>query len=112
MAGTNLGTAYVTIMPSAKGISGSISSQLGGEAESAGTSIGGRIGAFAKKAIIAAGIGTARVKVVKSSMSEGAALQQSYIGGLDTLYGDAAESVREHARAASQYGLSMNDYSE
>ena len=112
MAGTNLGTAYVQIVPSAKGISGSISSQLGGEAESAGTSIGGKIGAFAKKAIIAAGIGTALVKVVKSSMSEGAALQQSYLGGLDTLYGEAADSARAYAREAAAAGISMNDYSE
>ena len=53
MAGTNLGTAYVQIVPSAQGISGSISNVLGGEAESAGTSIGGKIGAFAKKALAA-----------------------------------------------------------
>ena len=112
MAGTTLGTAYVQIVPSAQGIKGSISNVLGGEAESAGASVGGKIGAFTKKAIIAAGIGTVLVKGLKASIAEGAKLQQSYLGGVDTLYGEAADSVRGHARAASEYGLTMNDYSE
>jgi len=110
--GTSLGTAYVQIVPSAQGISGSISKVLNGEAASAGTSAGSKVAAFAKKAIVAAGIGTAFVKVVKGAMSEGAALQQSYIGGLETLYGDAAEAARGYAREAAAAGISMNTYSE
>ena len=112
MAGTNLGTAYVQIVPSAQGISGSISNVLGGEAESAGTSIGGKIGAFAKKALAAAAVGAVLVKGLKASFSEGAALQQSYLGGLDTLYGDAADAARAYAREAAAAGISMNNYSE
>ncbi len=112
MAGTTLGTAYVQIVPSAQGIKGSISNVLGGEAQSAGTSIGGKIGAFAKKAIIAAGIGAAAVKGIQAAFSEGAKLQQSYLGGLDTLYGDAADAARAYAREAAGAGISMNDYSE
>lgn len=108
MAGTTLGTAYVQIVPSAQGIKGSISNVLGGEAESAGMSVGGKFAAFAKKAITAAAIGT----VIKSALSEGAKLQQSYFGGLDTLYGEAADKAREYARAASEAGISMNTYSE
>ena len=112
MAGPSLGTAYVQIVPSAQGIKGSITNVLGGEAETAGTSLGGKIGSFAKKAIIAAGIGTVAVKGIKAALDEGAKLQQSYLGGVETLYGEAAEAVREHARAAASYGISMNDYSE
>ena len=112
MAGTTLGTAYVQIVPSAQGIKGSISSALDGEAQSAGASVGGKIGAFAKKAIIAAGIGTVLVKGIKASIAEGAKLQQSYLGGVDTLYGEAADSVRKYAREAAAAGISMNDYSE
>ena len=112
MAGTTLGTAYVQIAPSAQGIKGSLTQVLGGEAESAGTSAGSKIGAFAKKAIVAAGIGAVFVKGVKASMSEGAKLQQSYLGGLDTLYGEAADSARAYAREAAAAGISMNDYSE
>ena len=112
MAGTTLGTAYVQIVPSAQGIKGSITNVLGGEAQTAGSSVGSKIGAFAKKAIVAAGIGTAVVAGVKGAFSEGAKLQQSYLGGLDTLYGDAAEQARAYAREASKMGISMNDYSE
>lgn len=112
MAGTTLGTAYVQIVPSAQGIKGSISNVLGGEAASAGESSGKSLGAnivsFAKKAIIAGAIG----KVVKASLDEGAKLQQSYFGGLDTLYGEAADAARAYAREAAAAGISMNDYSE
>lgn len=112
MAGTTLGTAYVQIVPSAEGIKGSITNLMGGEAASAGTSAGTKIASFAKKAIMAAGIGAAVIKGVKASFQEGAKLQQSYLGGLDTLYGDAADAAREYAREASKFGVSMNDYSE
>ena len=112
MPGTTLGTAYIQIAPSAQGIKGSIENVLGSEGEAAGTSIGTKIGSFAKKAIAAAGITTAVVGVMKSSIGEGAKLQQSYLGGLDTLYGEAAEGARAYAREAANAGISMNDYSE
>ena len=114
MAGTLLGTAYVQIVPKATGIEGSISKALGGEAESAGLSVGTKIGGFAKKALATAGVaaGVALVAGIKGAISEGAKLQQSYLGGLDTLYGDAADQAREFAREASKFGVSMNDYSE
>lgn len=112
MPGTNLGTAYVQIVPSAKGISGSISNVLSPEAKAAGTSTGVSISSFAKKAIIAGAIGTALVTVVKGALAEGGKLQQSYFGGLDTLYGDAADSARSYAKEAAKAGISMNSYSE
>jgi len=108
MAGTTLGTAYVQIVPTAKGISGSIEKELGGEGQAAGTSLGTKIASFAKKALAAAAIG----KFIKGSLDEGAKLQQSYFGGLDTLYGDAADAARAYAREAASAGISMNDYSE
>ena len=112
MPGTTLGTAYVQIVPSSQGISGSISKVLDPEASAAGTSAGLKIGAFAKKALVAAGVGAAFVKLVKSSMDEGGKLQQSYIGGLETIYGEAADAARSYAKEAAKAGISMNDYSE
>lgn len=107
MAGTNLGTAYVQIMPSAKGISGSISEALGGEASAAGESAGASIVGKIKGAIAAAGIG----KLLMESLNAGGDLQQSF-GGLDTLYGEAAEGAKKYALEASQAGISANDYAE
>lgn len=80
---TELGQAYVQIMPSARGISGAISKQLDPEARSAGLSAGSLIGGNLVKmiggAIAAAGIG----KMISSALSAGADLQQSF-GGIDT----------------------------
>ena len=104
---TELGKAYVQIIPSAKGISGSISSALSGESTSAGKSAGLNIAGAIKGVIAAAGIGTA----LKSALEAGGDLQQSF-GGLDTLYGDAAKAAKEYAVEAAKAGISANDYAE
>lgn len=104
---TELGKAFVQIVPSAKGISGSISKELGGESESAGKSAGlGIVGAL-KGVIAAAGIGTA----LKAALEAGGNLQQSF-GGLDTLYGDAADAAKKYATEAASAGISANTYAE
>lgn len=105
---TELGKAYVQIMPSSKGISGSISKELSGEATSAGKSAGLNIAGAIKGAIIAAGIG----KALKAAISEGGALEQS-IGGIETLFKDDADKVRKYANEAYKtVGVSANDYME
>lgn len=112
MAGPSLGTAYVQVVASAQGIKGSITQAMSGEAASAGSKAGSTIAGKIKGAIIAAGIGTAIVGGFKAALSETGALQQSYLGGLDTLYGDAADKAREYARAAAEAGISQNSFSE
>lgn len=104
---TELGKAFVQIVPSAQGISGSISSALGGEATSAGRSAGLNIASTIKGVIAAAGIGTA----IKSSLEAGGDLQQSF-GGLDTLYGEAAEAAKNYAAEAYKAGINANSYAE
>lgn len=108
MAGTELGKAYVQIVPSAKGLSGSIEKVLGSEADSAGRKTGLGIVGGIKKMVVAGGIAATLGK----ALSEGGKLQQSYIGGLETIYGGAAEKAREYARAAVQAGISQNSFSE
>lgn len=102
-----LGKAYVQIVPSAKGISGSISKELGGESISAGKSAGVNIAGAIKSAIAAAGIGTA----LKSTLEAGGNLQQSF-GGLETLYGEAADAAKKYAVEAASAGISANNYAE
>lgn len=104
---TDIGQAFVQIVPSARGIKGSIEGVLGGEADSAGKSAGLKIGGALKKAIAAAGVGVA----IKKSLDAGGALQQSF-GGLDTLYGDAAEAAKNYANEAYKAGISANSYAE
>lgn len=112
MAGTSLGTAYVQVVASAQGIQGSLTKALSGEASSAGSSAGSMLAGKIKGAIIAAGIGTALVAGIKSALAETGELQQSYIGGIDTLYGEAAEKAREYARAAQEAGISQSNYAQ
>lgn len=108
MAGTELGKAYVQIVPSAQGISGSISNAIGGEADSAGQKAGSTIGSKIKGAIVAAGIGTA----LKNTILEGAALEQS-IGGIETLFKDSADTIKGYAVDAwKTAGVSANEYME
>lgn len=104
---SDIGTAYVRIVPSAKGISGSISQVLDGEATSAGQKAGLNIGGAIKGAIAAAGIGTA----IKATLDAAGDMQQSF-GGLETLYGDAAEGAKAYAAEAVKAGISANDYAE
>lgn len=102
-----LGKAYVQIVPSAKGISGSISKELGGESVSAGKSAGLNIAGAIKGAIAAAGIGTA----IKAALDAGGNLQQSF-GGLETLYGEAADAAKKYAVEAASAGISANSFAE
>ena len=109
---TELGQAYVQIMPSAKGISGMIQKQIQPEADSAGKSAGLGLGksmvTAVTGAIAAAGIG----KMFASSISEGAALQQS-LGGIETLFKDSADTVKNYANQAYKTaGVSANKYME
>lgn len=108
---SDLGQAYVQIVPKATGISNKISNLLGPGSKSAGEKAGTSIAGGIKKAIVAAGIGAAVVGVIKGAVEEGGKLQQSY-GGLETIYGDAATAAKAYAKQAAQAGISANDYAE
>lgn len=102
--------AYVQIVPSADGIKGSITSALGGEASSAGTKLGSMLSTGVKASLVAgvAGLGA----IIGSALTEGGALQQS-IGGIETLFKDSADTVKQYAaNAYKTAGLSANDYME
>ena len=105
---SDIGKAYVQIVPSAKGLEGAISGQLDGEAAKAGQSAGTSIVSTLKKVFIAAGIGKALI----STLQEGGKLQQS-LGGIETLFKDNADRVKGYAKEAYRTtGLSANAYME
>lgn len=112
MAGTELGKAYVQIIPSAKGIKGMISKELAPEASNAGESVGKSLGSnivsFATKALTIAGIG----KALGSTIMEGAKLEQS-LGGIETLFKGSANKMKQYANQAFKtVGVSANNYME
>ena len=113
---TELGAAYVQIIPSAKGISGMISKAMGPEAassgEQAGTSFMSGFKGVALKAAAALGIGAAIKTGITAALSEGASLQQS-LGGIETLFKDSKAQVVKYADEAYRTtGLSANAYME
>ncbi|MBO4108040.1 phage tail protein [Streptococcus suis] len=110
---TDLGSAYVQIVPSAKGISGSISKILDGEVGSAGKSAGIFLGGALKTGILAVlGAGALGLgAILKNAIPAGADLQQSF-GGLDTIYDGAQESAKNFAKEAYKAGISANTYAE
>lgn len=107
--GTTLAQAYVQVIPTTKGIKGMLGKELGNEGDSGGKTTGMKFTGAFKKAIAAAGIGTALAKTI----SEGAKLEQS-IGGVETLFGKKdAETVKRNAQNAYKtLQISANDYME
>ena len=116
---TDIAKAYVQIIPSAEGISGKITDALGGEAESAGKSSGQKfsqgfstvIGTAGKVMAGAVAAGAAAVGgIVKSAVSSFSEYEQ-LVGGVETLFGEASETVIKNAdNAFKTAGLSANDY--
>ena len=110
--GIELGKAYVQIVPSAQGIKSALTEmfdeETDGLGEQTGQSIGQELVGTLKKVIAAAGIG----KIISDSINMGGALQQS-LGGVETLFKDSADTVKEYAAQAYRtVGLSANDYME
>lgn len=102
--------AYVQIIPSALGIQGAISQQLGGEAEAAGKSAGNTIAGTIKKVLAAAGIGAAVKKIFSDAFAQGSELEQN-LGGTEAVFGEYANAIQQYAaNAYKQMGLSASDY--
>lgn len=110
--GTDLGKAYVQIVPSAQGIKASIQEVMGKpleeQADESGATFGSMLVSKIKGAITIAGIG----KFLSASLTEGGALQQS-IGGIETLFGNSANVIKKAAQTAfKDAGVSANTYME
>ena len=108
---TEVAQATVTIIPNMKGSQATISKELGASADSAGDkaglSLGKNLVGTLTKVVAAAGVG----KIISDAIGEGAKLEQSF-GGLETLYGDAADSAKQYAYEAAKAGISANSYAE
>lgn len=115
----DLGKAYIQIIPSAKGIKGNLEKTLDGEmadsGEKAGVSFSGGFGkvmkvggkvALAASAAVATGIAV----ITKQAVSNYAEYEQ-LVGGIEKLYGEAADTVKQYANEAFKtVGMSANQY--
>ena len=107
----SLANAYVQILPTAKGMKNALKKTLNDNMPS-GSEPGGKYGnglvSKIKGAIAAAGIG----KALSSAVMEGANLEQS-LGGIETLFKESADKVKQNAaNAYKTAGMSANEYME
>ena len=100
MANTEVGTAYVTIMPSMKGFQKGVENGI--------NSTFGKL-----KGVIAGAFSTAAVAAFGKAALDAYANYEQLAGGIDTLFKDASETVKRNAdEAYKNSGLSANKYME
>lgn len=124
----DIGTAYVKIEPSAKGITGKLKGEFESAGESSGSSFGGKFGSALSSAMggvgsliagvtkVAAGAvaaGTTAVAGLATAAVSSYANYEQLVGGVEKLYGDAAGAVQKFAdEAYKTSGMSANQYME
>ena len=109
---SDIGTAYVNIVPKAEGIKGALTKQLESSGDAGGTIAGNNIVGKIKGIIAGAAIGATIIKGIKMAVGEGANLEQS-MGGIETLFKGSASTVIANAKKAYQTaGVSANEYME
>jgi len=112
---TELAKAYVQIIPSAEGISGSLSNVLGGEATAAGKSAGGKFssamgGVLKTGAAAIAGIGTAAIGAgtALAGAASGVSQYGDTIDKMSQKMGMSAEAYQEWDAVMQHSGTSMD----
>ena len=102
--------ATVSIVPNLKGAQQKIATDLG--IDKVGNNAGDSLSKALLGKIKTLGIGVAIGKMIGDTLSAGADLQQS-LGGIETLFKDNADVVKNYAsQAYKTAGISMNDYME
>lgn len=110
-----IGTAYVKIEPTAKGISGKIEKELGGTGKSSGqafnTGFASVIGGTAKVLAGATAAGATAIGAITKQATESYAEFEQLEGGAKLLFGDAFDTVINNAdNAFKNVQMSTNDY--
>lgn len=129
----NVGTAFVTLMPSMSGFAGKVASEFGGAGTKAGKSFGdsmtsgvgaavdrsggliGRLGTIARGVGVVAAAGmtalTGAVTAIGGAALSAYADYEQLVGGVDTLFGSASGQLQAYAADAYKTcGLSANQY--
>lgn len=113
--------AYIQLVPSASGIKGAIEKELGGEVDAAGASagagfskaFGGALAGIGKVVTGALAAGAAAAGKLAKDAVAGFADYEQLVGGVETLFKDSADVVKQYAAEAYQTaGLSANQYME
>lgn len=95
MAGTNIGTAYVQIVPSAEGINGAITAALGNEATQAGTTSGNNF-----------------ASAMGGVLTKGAAITAAATAATAAAVAGVSKAVIDGASGVAQYGDNIDKMSQ
>lgn len=119
--GVEVAQAYITIIPSMKGIQDTIEKEMG--AEKVGESTGKKIGSSIASALGKAGkavakglaVGTAAaatgITALTVSATKSYAQYEQLAGGIENLYGSSADQLKQYAQDAYKTaGMSANEY--
>lgn len=107
-------SAYVSLMPSARGFGKQLDAQVGGEVDASGKKAGSRWGSALKAGATAglAALGLAAGKILGDSVKAASEAQQA-VGGVEAVFGKYADSVlADSKKAAEGLGLSAAAYNE
>lgn len=109
---TEIGKAYLKIVPSMDGFKKDLEKQVNAESGDMGTLAGSELGSKMLKALGGV-VSTAAVgKLLSAAFTEGAGLEQS-LGGVETMFKENADEIKEYAADAYRTaGLSANEYME
>ena len=124
MAGTNLGTAWIQIKPTMKGVTSSLKKEFAGASDavsgegsklsSAFSQMGSQAGESLKRGLMigATAAVTGAIALIKSAVSQFADYEQ-LVGGVDTLFKNSSEQVQKYAANAYKTAqISANKYME
>lgn len=106
-------SAFVSIMPSAKGFGSKLDSQIGGQVDSSGKKMGARLGNAMKGGALAVlGGAVLAGAFLKDAVGAAGDLEQS-IGAIDTVFGKSSGQMKKWSKGAAQsVGLTQNEFNE
>ena len=109
-----IASAFVSLVPSAKGFGAKLDSQISGDVDSSGKKAGSKWGNALKAgaAVGVAALGAVVVKTLSDSVTAASEAQQA-VGGVEAVFGKYADGVlRDSKKAAQGLGLSAASYNE
>lgn len=120
MAGTELGTAFISVSlgtsklgPEIKQAFGNVDATAGSAGESAGKSFQGKFSGFMKSAALPAAGLVGGIGLMAKNFGDIAAVAEQNMGAVETVFGQAAGKVAEFASGSAQaVGLSASSYNE
>lgn len=108
-----IASAFVSVLPSARGFGKSLDSQVSRDLDSSGKTAGKRFGSALKVGALAALGGVAIAGAFLKDAVAGAGDLEQSVGAIDTVFGKSAKQMHKWSKGAAQdVGLTRNEFNE